>query len=130
VTETAASAANTNTISSSWFINFPKTSKAILPVRLSLFGMITNAQPLPRKMRTIQCNRCWKWHNSRSCARPSRCRLCGSTQHTEEGHINHCSAPAPHVCPPRCLHCHGPHPTNFEQCLLHPSKSGPCCTKT
>ncbi|KAJ5946737.1 hypothetical protein N7454_003576 [Penicillium verhagenii] len=129
ITETAISAANTNTISSSWFINFPEGSKANLPVRLSLFGMITNAQPLVRKTRVVQCNRCWKWHNARACARQPRCRLCGSTQHTEENHSNRCSTQSPHTCPPRCLHCHGPHPADYEQCLLRPSKTGSRCTK-
>jgi hypothetical protein len=101
----------------------------MLPTRLTLFGMITNAQPLSRRVKTIQCSRCWKWHNSRSCARNPCCRLCGSTQHTEEGHTNHCAAPSPHICPPRCLHCHGPHPADYEQCLLRPGKAGPRCTK-
>jgi hypothetical protein len=91
--------------------------------------MITNAQRLSRRTKTIQCNRCWIWHNSRSCARNPRCRLYGFMQHTEEGHANHCSALAPHVCPPRCLHCHGPHLVDYEQCLLRPSKSGSRCTK-
>jgi hypothetical protein len=129
VSETTASASNANTISSSWFVNFPEESKAKLPVRLSLFGMITNAQPMTRKVKTMQCNRCWKWHNPRSCARNPRCRLCGSTQHTEEGHTNHCTAVGPHTCPPRCLHCHGPHPADYDQCLLRPSKPGSCFTK-
>jgi hypothetical protein len=53
VTETTTSASNTNTISSSWFINFPEESEAKLPVRLSLFGMITNAQPLSRRVKTM-----------------------------------------------------------------------------
>jgi hypothetical protein len=129
VTETTTSASNTNTISSSWFINFPEESKAELPVRLSLFGMITNAQPLSRKVKTMQCNRCWKWHNPRSCARNPRCRLCGSTQHTEEGHTNQCTTTDPHTCPPRCLHCHGPHPADYDQCFLRPSKPGSRFTK-
>jgi hypothetical protein len=94
-----------------------------------LFGMITNAQPLVRKTKTVQCNRCWKWHNARSCARQPRCRLCGSTHHTEEGHSNRCSTQPPHSCPPRCLHCYGPHPADYEQCLLRPSKAGTRCTK-
>jgi hypothetical protein len=98
-------------------------------VRLPLLGMITNAQPLSRRTKTIQCDRCWKWHNSRSCARHPRCQLCGSTEHVEEGHTNHCAAQAPHECRPRCLRCHGPHPADFEQCLLRPSKTGTHCTK-
>jgi hypothetical protein len=92
--------------------------------------MITNAQPLSRRVKTMQCSCCWKWHNSRSYARNPCCHLCGSTQHTEEGHTNHCAAPSPHVCPLRCLHCHGPHLIDYKQCLLCPSKSGSRCTKT
>lgn len=128
VSETAASAANTNSLSSSWFINFSEDSKISLPTRLRLFGTVTNARFLTRKITIIQCNRCWKWHNARSCARPPRCRLCGSSEHTEEGHINNCSTPNPHSCPPRCFHCHGPHPADFSECLLRP-KAGITRTK-
>jgi hypothetical protein len=98
-------------------------------VRLSLFGRIINTQLLSRKIKTMQCSSCWKWHNSRSCARQPRCRLCGSTEHSEKGHSNHCSAQAPHICPPRCLHCHGPHPADYERCLLRPNKKVARCTK-
>ena len=129
ISETATSAANTSTVSSSWFINFPENTKPNLPTQFRLFGITTNAQPLSRKTKAIQCNWCWKWHNPRSCARHPRCRLCGSTQHIEEGHTNHCAAQAPHNCPPRCLHCHGPHPADHEQCLLRPSRTGTTCTK-
>lgn len=129
VAETTSSAADPSTLSSSWFINFTENSKAKLPVKLPLFGMITNAQPLSRKTKTTQCTRCWMWHNSRSCARNPRCRLCGSTQHAEEGHTNSCAGPPPHTCPPRCLHCHGPHPADYKLCLLRPSKPGQRCTK-
>ena len=130
VAETTSSAAEPNNISSSWFINFPENSRAKLPVRLPLFGKITNAQPLTRKTKTTQCTHCWMWHNSRSCARNPRCRLCGSTQHTEEGHTHSCTGLAPHICPPRCLHCHGPHPADYKLCLLRPSKPSQRCTKT
>jgi hypothetical protein len=51
--ETSTSAANLITILSSWFINFSKNSKAKLPKQLSLFGIITNAQPLSRRTKTI-----------------------------------------------------------------------------
>jgi hypothetical protein len=91
--------------------------------------MITNAQPLARRTKIMQCNQCWKWHNTRSCARQARCRLCGSTQHTEVNHTNRCNTQPPHTCPPRCLHCHGPHPADHEQCLLRPNKTGTRHTK-
>ncbi|EED11707.1 conserved hypothetical protein [Talaromyces stipitatus ATCC 10500] len=78
VSETTASAANVNSPSSSWFINFSEDSKASLLTRLRLFGTITNARFLTRK----------KWHNARSCARSPRCRLCSSSEHIEEEHNN------------------------------------------
>lgn len=120
ISETTASAANTSTLSSSWFINFPEGTKPTLPTQLRLFGMITNARLLSKRTSVTQCTRCWKWHNTRSCARPPRCRLCGSSEHTEEGHVNRCAAPDPHLCPPRCLHCHGPHVADDPECLLRP----------
>ena len=130
VSETPASSANPNMSSSSWFVNFPEGSNVTLPRQLRLFGITTNARHLPRKMTTAQCNRCWDWHNTRSCARPPRCRLCGSTEHPEEKHSNRCAAPLPHQCPPRCLHCHGPHPADTPECPLRPSPTSPARTKT
>ncbi|EED15778.1 hypothetical protein TSTA_009030 [Talaromyces stipitatus ATCC 10500] len=120
ISETATSAANPDTLSSSWFVNFPEGTKLPLPIQLRLFGTITNARHLSKRTTVIQCTRCWKWHNARSCARPSRCRLCGSSEHTEQGHVNRCTALEPHQCPPRCIHCHGPHPADFPECLLRP----------
>ncbi|KAJ5335821.1 polymerase [Penicillium brevicompactum] len=128
VSETATSAADTNSLSSSWFVNFSEDTKISLPARLRLFGTVTNARFLTRKVTVIQCNRCWKWHNPRSCARPPRCRLCGSSEHAEERHTNNCSIPGPHCCPPRCFHCHGPHPADFPEFLLRP-KAGITHTK-
>jgi hypothetical protein len=58
------------------------------------------------------------WHNVRTCARPPRCRLCGSTTHTEEGHGNRCNTPTLHICPPRCLHCYSPHLADHADCPL------------
>ena len=126
VIETRYSASNPALPYSCWFVNFPEgTSQMAIPRQLRLFGMVATATYLPRKTTTIQCNRCWMWHNARSCSRPPRCKLCGSTKHTEEGHSSHCEAPPPHVCPPRCMHCHGPHPADSIDCPLrrHASKS-------
>jgi hypothetical protein len=118
VTETTFSISNPTLPYSCWFINFPEGTPTTIPSRLRLFGTTAIATHLPRKTNIVQCNRCWMWHNARSCARPPRCRLCGSTEHLEEGHSNRCNAPTPHTCPPRCLHCHGPHPADFTDCPL------------
>jgi hypothetical protein len=129
VTQTTPSATNPNLPYSSWFVNFPDGTTTTLPSQLRLFGATASARLLPRKTTVIQCNRCWMWHNSRSCARPPRCRLCGSTEHPEEGHSNRCGASHPHQCPPRCLHCHGPHPADHLECLLRLIKPNTAYTK-
>lgn len=128
VTETTHSISNPTLPYSSWFVNFPEGTLATIPRQLHLFGTVATAVYLPRKTTTIQCNRCWMWHNARSCARPPKCRLCGSTQHTEENHSNRCDTPSPHSCPPRCAHCHGPHPADSTDCLLR-LKAGVAFTK-
>jgi hypothetical protein len=130
VSETSDSAKNIYSPSSSWFVNFAEGTKPTLPRQLRLFGAATNPCLLTQRTKVIQCNRCWKWHNPRSCARPFCCRLCGSTQHTEEGHKNQCNTPSPHHCPPRCLHCHGPFPADHPDCLLRPNKKNIAFTKT
>jgi hypothetical protein len=130
VTQTSYSATNDHLPYSSWFVNFPEGTTTPIPRHLRLFGVTTTTRPLAQKTTVVQCNRCWMWHNSRSCARPPRCRLCGSTEHSEENHANRCSAPSPHQCPPRCHHCHGPHPADHPECLLRPSKATASYTKT
>jgi hypothetical protein len=111
-------------------VNFPEgTNASVVPHQLRLFGTVTTARLLARKTTTVQCSRCWNWHNSRCCARPPKCRLCGSSEHLEEGHHNRCDTPSPHQCPSRCLHCHGPHPADSPTCLLRPSQGRIAFTK-
>ena len=130
VTETAHSTSNPNLASSSWFVNFPEgTNTSVVPGQLRLFGTVTNARLLARKSITVQCSRCWNWHNARCCARPPKCRLCGSSEHLEEGHHNSCATPSPHRCPPRCLHCHGPHVADSPTCPLRPVEGRTTLTK-
>lgn len=96
ISETTASVTNTSTLSSSWFINFPEGIKPTLPTQLRLFGMITNARFLSKRTTVTQCTYCQKWYNTRSCACPPQYRLCGSSEHTEEGYTNRCAAPDPY----------------------------------
>jgi hypothetical protein len=118
VTETTFSISNPTLPYSCWFANFAEGTPTTVPRQLRLFGTVATATHLPRKSAIVQCSRCWMWHNARSCARPPKCRLCGSTEHSEEGHSNRCDTPSPHICPPRCLHCLGPHPADSTDCLL------------
>jgi hypothetical protein len=130
VTETPYSTSNPYLASSSWFVNFPEgTNASVVPHQLRLFGIVTTARLLARKTTIVQCSRCWDWHNTRCCARPPKCRLCGSSEHLEEGHHNRCDAPSPHQCPSRCLHCHGPHPADSPTCLLRPGQGRTALTK-
>lgn len=115
--QTSSSIANSHDYSSSWIVRYPNDTPS-LPRSLLLFGARTTIRFLPAKITIIQCSRCFQWHNGRSCARPARCRLCGSTEHSEADHPN-CS-PTPHDCPSRCLHCHGPHAADSLECLLRP----------
>lgn len=78
---------------------------------------------------TVQCTRCWLWHNARSCASNPRCRLCGSSSHLEDKHGNLCAATGAHSCPNRCIHCHGPHSADDKNCELRPKTSGTPKTK-
>jgi hypothetical protein len=128
-TETTYSVSNPHLHCSSWFVNFPEGTTTAIPRQLRIFGITATTRFLPRKTTVVQCNRCWMWHNARSCARPPRCRLCGSTQHLEERHNNFCSSPEPHLCPPRCFHCHGPHPADDANCLLRPTPAKNTFTK-
>ena len=126
VTETKHSASNPTLPYTCWFVNFPEGSPvSLVPRQPRLFGVVATATFLPRKSATIQCNRCWMWHNARSCARLPRCRLWGSTKHSEEGHSNCCDTPTPHLCPPRCVHCFGPHPADSIDCPLRPRAGNP-----
>lgn len=111
-----------------WIVRFREQDLS-LPRVLFLFGYRTTTKMLPRRSTTAQCTRCWLWHNSRVCSSPIRCRLCGSSQHNEQNHKNLCSGPADHTCPPKCIHCHGPHPSDYNKCELRPCPSGNPKTK-
>ena len=126
ISETQASQKSLFSPSTSWVVRFPHTVTS-LPRTLNILGVAVSTRLLTQKVSTIQCARCWGWHNIRSCARNPRCRLCGSSQHTEESHTPCCSTA--HDCPPRCLHCHGPHPADFTDCLLRPKAGKVTLTK-
>jgi hypothetical protein len=126
VAETRNSIETPYTFSSSWIARFP-SNVTTLPQSLLLFGARASVKLLPKKVAVIQCNRCWLWHNERSCARLARCRLCGSTAHSEKEHTV-CSTTA-HSYPPRCFHCHGPHPADSLECLLRPKPNQAALTK-
>lgn len=115
--------------STTWIVRLPEAHNR-LPRTLFLFGCRTTSRILPPRSAVIQCSRCWLWHNSRVYASPPRCRLCGSTQHSEAGHANQCAAPHGHICPPKCIHCYGPHPSDDSNCEICPIPSRTPKTKT
>ncbi|KKF92033.1 hypothetical protein CFO_g5615 [Ceratocystis platani] len=82
-----------------WQLETEKFKDATLRIALEL----PEGQPLPktltfdgsansatvkrcRTMSTPLCRQCWKAHPTASCKEKPRCRLCGSTEHTEGGH--------------------------------------------
>lgn len=109
----------------SWIASFTTEAHTPLPRTLRILGTTVTAIAFKTKPKVIQCTKCYQWHNSRSCIRPQRCRLCGSTSHVEEHHSTRCATPHPHQCPHRCLHCGGPHAADDRRCPLKLTFSGP-----
>ncbi|KAI1005054.1 hypothetical protein K3495_g3162 [Podosphaera aphanis] len=103
----------------SWIVLYPQASN--LARSLPIFGVRATTKLLPQRTKIPQCGRCYGWHNERSCARVPRCRICSSSLHLEANHIS-CNPAVAHVCPPKCVNCHGPHPADSLECLLRPKK--------
>ena len=93
----------------SWFISFESLTHTLIPRTLRMFGVAATASVATFKPKTIQCTKCFQWHNTHSCSRAQRCHICGSNNHSEENHSTHCISAKPHSCPARCVHCGGPH---------------------
>lgn len=108
-----------------WFVGFESESHTPLDKTLRILGVRAIALPIIYKPKIIQCTRCFQWHNARTCSRTERCRICGSNNHTESSHTTQCMTAKPHSCPPRCLHCSGPHPADDRNCPLRPTHKGP-----
>ena len=111
--------------STSWFVSFGPEGHSSLPRTLWMLGTTVHSHYITPKPKTIQCTKCFQWHNARSCTKAQRCRICGSNQHTEETHTTRCTTANPHICPARCIHCSGPHPADEPKCPLHPSHKVP-----
>ena len=109
-----------NLFNTSWSVNFLTDSHQLIPRTLRILGTTTNPRLVTYKPKTVQCTRCFLWHNTRSCSRVQRCRICGAGNHTEETHTTSCTAAKPHSCPARCIHCGGPHPADDLNCPLRP----------
>ena len=104
----------------SWTVHFLADTHKALPRRLRILGTVVQTHEVKTKLKTIQCTRCYQWHNTRTCARPQHCNICGSYDHNADSHTSSCNAVAPHQCPPKCLHCKGPHPADEPSCPLRP----------
>jgi hypothetical protein len=107
-----------------WLVCFNTQGHSPLPRTLRILGTAVTASAFVSRPKTIQCTRCYQWHNTRECIRTQRCRLCGAN-HLETEHTSQCNTPHPHTCPPRCLHCGGPHAADDTKCLLRPTIRGP-----
>ena len=122
VTPSRDNEAEPNSSETAWVVRF-SDNKIRLPRTLFLFGCRTITRLLPRRTSKAQCTRCWLWHNTRICSSSPRYRLCGSSQYLESNHTNLCAAQEGHICPPKCIHCHGAHPADDPKCLLRPHPS-------
>ncbi|POS84803.1 hypothetical protein EPUL_005394 [Erysiphe pulchra] len=92
------------------------------PVRaFRLFSTSTIARMIKRTPRITQCNRCWGFHDQRTCNRDNKCPRCASKNHK--------------LCQgtPKCFNCRGPHATSDLNCpaksiirrgiIIHPSRT-------
>ena len=114
-----------NLYNTCWIVSFLTEAHCPLPRNLRILGASITAAVIKVKPKTVQCTRCYHWHNARSCTRPQSCRLCGSKQHQEENHTTRCATSGQHSCPARCLHCGGPHTADDTSCPLRPTPHGP-----
>lgn len=123
-TAEASFSAQKGLFNTSWFVFFESANHTLLPKTLRIFSSTVPATLVKNKPKIVQCTRCFQWHNTRCCTRPNHCRLCGSPNHQENTHPP-CAALPPHICPPRCLHCGGPHPADDKTCPLRPNHKEP-----
>jgi hypothetical protein len=114
-----------NLYNTSWIASFPTEAHCPLPRSLRILGTTVTSAIIKIKPKTVQCTKCYHWHNTRSCTRPQCCRLCGSKEHQEENHATRCATEGSHSCPARCLHCGGPHAADDLNCPLRPTPRGP-----
>ena len=101
-----------NYFNTSWILSFNTKTHQPLPRTLRILGPSVNVSLVKLRHKTIQCTKCYQWHNARSCSRTQSCRICGSNKHSENNHSTRCATVSPHTCPARCLHCEGPHPAD------------------
>ena len=109
----------------SWLVSFETKTHQPLPKNLRILGSTAVSSVIISTPKVIQCTRCFLWHNTRSCSRALRCRICGTCNHTEENHTTRCVTSPPHTCPARCYHCGGPHTADDPSCTLRPSYKNP-----
>lgn len=124
ITETNESVQD-NLFNTSWLMSFNTETHQPLPRTLRILGASVNVSWVKPRHKTIQCTKCYQWHNARSCSRAQCCRICGSNKHSEDNHSTHCATASPHTCPARCLHCGGPHPADNVRCPLRLTSKGP-----
>lgn len=75
-----------------------------------LFGDSAPSRALKPRTRVLQCQRCWAYHDTRSCQGRPRCKRCGRSDCDPSG----CTQLE------RCPNCWGPHEATYEGCALRP----------
>lgn len=104
----------------SWVVLFPEGTNS-LSRNLPLLGVRVRAKYQPKRIRVPQCDEYLRWHNERGCVKAPRCRLCGPTQHLEDGHTI-CDPENLHQYPPKCANYYGPNSADSLGFLFRPRK--------
>lgn len=119
---------NGTELTSTLFVSFPPGT--VKPARrLNLFQYTLSLVASKRKPKVQQCPRCWRFHGARGCTRQPLCRLCGSSEHSEEGHP--LQSTDAEVAVSKCANCRGPHAADHHACLLRPKyENGRRCVVT
>lgn len=89
----------------------PEIKASKFPSRLRLFGEAVSVQRIKKRSQITTCDKCYGFHATRTCARPAKCKDCGT-----EAHDGPCKMPA------KCLNCRGPHSSVDVSCPARPRR--------
>lgn len=89
----------------------PELKAARFPSRLRVFGEAVSVRRIKNRQQILVCEKCHGFHATRSCARPTKCQVCGM-----DAHSGACEKS------PMCLNCRGPHSSTDTSCPARPRR--------
>ncbi|KHJ31266.1 hypothetical protein EV44_g4120 [Erysiphe necator] len=89
----------------------PEIKASKFPSRMRLFGEAVSIQRIRKRSQITTCDKCYGFHATRTCARTTKCKDCGT-----ESHDGPCTKPA------KCLNCRGPHSSVDLSCPARPRR--------